>query len=143
VQAFDGLHQRRGRCLRQVQSLALRDRYRAGIRAYRDDDRDADMVETGDVAEPGDPHPLGEGTVAGERLRRGDDAVSAAPKRLGQRRLGSRGGDTQTGERQHRCTVRDITIKSYRGERILVRAWLDENCGAVGWAMTPREPAAC
>jgi hypothetical protein len=47
------------------------------------------MIETGDVAEPGDPHLLRERTVAGERLHGRDDAVSAPPKRLWHRRLDS------------------------------------------------------
>ena len=92
VETFDSLHQRRSHRLSEIQTLALRDRNRTRIGAHGDDDRDADMVETGDVAEPRNPHPRHIGAKPGQRFRRRIDTVGAVSKRLWQRRFEDRSG---------------------------------------------------
>ena len=70
VKALARFHQCRGHRLGQIESLSLRHRNRARVRAHRDCDRDADAVEAGDVAEPGDPHARHLRPHARQRLNR-------------------------------------------------------------------------
>ena len=100
MKALDRFHQRRRRRLRQVQTLALRDRNRARIGAHRSDDRDADAVETGDVAEARNPHLQCKGAEAGEGLGGRNGSVGAAPKHLWQLRLGDGARNAESGWRQ-------------------------------------------
>ena len=87
MKPFTGLHQGRSHRLRQVETLALGYRHRAGIRPYRHRDRDADPIEPGYVAEPRDPHPLGEGADLGQGLARCRRPMRAAMKPLRQPRV--------------------------------------------------------
>jgi hypothetical protein len=47
-------------------------------------------------------------------------------------------------ERRFPVRIRAAVPPAGLGQRYTqITAWLDENCGVDGWAMTPREPAAC
>ena len=70
-----------------VDALAPSHRQGPGVGPRHHDDGNAEIVEAGDVGDAGDAHRRQQRAQAFDRLLRHDDAVCAAPVRLGSRSI--------------------------------------------------------
>ena len=82
---LDRLHDAGGTRGVEIEALALRHGQGPGIRAVDRDDRQADVIESGDDADPCDARPLHHGCDAGQGLRRRNDTMGTARAPLGRR----------------------------------------------------------